>query len=172
MVTNLPNFVHSYLTWAVARAAALTPPVTWTYGTGTLRTLWRNEILERTNTGSTAINSADPAAVVMTAGGSNDRNTPVAIARLQLAAYGSGNDATMQLAQQLFELMALDSVGRELRQQQIPGFAAIDNSATNAWMILGVVVLNRPSQVGRDERNRVKIVSNLEVSTYPMEQSS
>ena len=140
----------------------------WNYGSGPTRTLWRNEILELTN------NVAQSGRPRLTGRrrdrirrGGNDRTTPRPIVRLQLAARGIGNDATMQLAQQLFELMALDGVGRELRQQQIPGFAAADNSTTDPWMIVSVVVLNRPAQVGRDERNRVKIVSNLESRLLP-----
>jgi hypothetical protein len=163
MLVDVPSFVHSLAKSAVVRAAAQPTPLALVYNAGAASNLWRNQGIEQPG------NQTSPPApygVLRVYGGSNDRTNPKPTINLQMEIIAGGNDAGMAFAQGLFEAVALDIYGRELRQFLVDGYLAATDAANGTWMIVDAVTINRPGQVGRDDRNRVKIVGNVSIGFY------
>ncbi len=153
----LDDFLHSLCKWFVAQAAALSPTVSIAYATGVLDQLFRWEANEQ---------SADPAlysvASVYGAGGSRpDFLRPKPIINVQVSTYAQSNKAAANRADVLFQ--SLTQSGYPMRMQQVPGYAAADNSSTGIWLLVNADWRQRPGMVGRDDRGRAKIVFNFEI---------
>lgn len=148
------NFLHSLCRWMVARAAALSPAVTISYGGASTNQLFRWKADE-------AAADGDLYSVLAIYGGDGSPLRAKPTPRVQVATHATGNKAGANRAQLLFDLLAADD-GSPLRMQQIPGYAA-DDTADGHWLLVNVDWFQRPGLIGRDDRDRAKFVFNVEI---------
>jgi hypothetical protein len=162
MLYDPQNFLHSMCVFAAARAGtALNPAVDVNYMMFGSAGPW-NLFLNSADESS----SPDPYAVVHIYGGAHERNNPKPTIAVQLAVFGSSDFTTGTLANALYRSFCLTNQEQELRMRSIPGFKVADNSGDGSWMLVNAVVHTPPSNLGRDTRGRLKIVSNFDLGFF------
>jgi hypothetical protein len=164
MITDLNSFLHSLARSTVAYAAAQTPAVALVYRPvdGTIRNLWRNKAVEDRPDAATK-RCGDPYTVLRAYGGKADAMNPKASISLQMKTVGTSDDAAMSFARVVYEAIALDDYGNAVRMLSIGAYDAVSDAMTGHWMIVNIDTLQVPAQTGRDERDRVEIVSNIDI---------
>lgn len=148
------NFLHSLATF-MATGASLA------YGSGSVRALWRNQVVEKAG----GITAADPASWLVIYGGPASNWDPQARRTIQCGTVGTGQDLTLRQAQRLFETL-LDAEGHPLRMKVITGLNATSGAADGQWTLVSVDLLQAPGLVGVDERNRPRAIFNFEVGFF------
>jgi hypothetical protein len=168
MLYDPMNFLHSHATHAAGSAATVLSPALPVYyapyglnANGAAAKPWNLFV----NNADESIAMAEYSALRIF-GGSHERNNPKVIISVQCETIGQSNVNAWTQANGLYRLLCLDNQEHELRMLTLPGFKIADNSADGTWTLVDALTLNTPAQVGRDNRGRIKIVSNFSLGFY------
>jgi hypothetical protein len=162
MLYDPQNFLHSYCTWAAARAATILSPALVVaycrFGGSAPFNLFLNQADEDF--------AADNFASVRIYGGAKERNNPKPTIAVNIMTVGKSDPDAGRLAHGLFRAFVLDNQEKELRARDIPGLKLDDNSSDGTWRLISAVTVSPPGQIGRDERGRVKISCNFDLGYF------